>query len=155
MKKFPLFSNLLLSLVAFHIQAQDMSIVKVVLLTTFEESLEKIEDSRDHAITDNFHMFILDESSIVLEHFEKSFPNEFNNYPIHEKENILFQNIVPHLLAYIPEIMKSEMGISLAKLYRIERLPAVIINDRYVTYGLSVQDSVTKYNLFVGRAKNQ
>lgn len=118
---------------------------KVVWLTTQSTPTIALTHAKEAAKDVNFYYFVVDEGRNILSHFENQFPEHMANRPENEKLDYLERHITPKIRAYAPELMRSEVGLSLVKLYRIERLPAVVINDKYITYGLSVSDSMDIY----------
>lgn len=119
---------------------------KIVWLTTTSITQSEIEEAKQAAGRFNFHYFKIDESEKIRAYFESLFPRELLEHSDSEKNAYLAKNITPRIKAYAPEMMRAEMGITLAKMYRIERIPAVVINDKFVTYGVSVSDSVKAFN---------
>lgn len=135
---------LTLSAVVLPIEAKPIN--KVVWLTTASITQPEIANARRASGGSEFHYFKLDESEKIRAHFEGMFPKSLRNKTESEKNAYLSNYIVPRLKAYTPEMMRSEMGVTLAKMYRITRIPAVVINDKYITYGLSVKDSIKAFN---------
>lgn len=48
-------------------------------------------------------------------------------------------------------IMKSTLGVSYMRLFEINRVPAVLMDNYYLTYGLTLSESVRKYDLLQGK----
>lgn len=132
-------------------QASNRMINKIVWLTTSSQMATDLDQSQRDAAGKNFHYYAIDEGNSILRHFESEFPSKLNQESESIKNAYLQKHIAPRLKAYAPELMRSEMGASLAKLYKIERIPAVIINDQYITYGLSVGHSI---QVFHGNSAN-
>ena len=118
---------------------------KVVWLTTTTTNDGEVAQAIKASKGAQFDVFYVDYSQKILEHFENSFPSSMLNKPESERNEYVKKNITPRLKAYTPEMMRSEMGIGLAKLYQLKRIPAVVINDKYITYGLSVDESIALY----------
>ncbi|QFT13413.1 DUF1525 domain-containing protein [Vibrio sp. THAF190c] len=139
--------SLLLALFSFAFSENSIAkpIEKVVWLTTTQVTSEQVQKAQKAASNTNFNYFKVDESEKLRAYFEGQFPKKLNDRPEVEKDAYLNKHIIPRIKAYAPEMMRSEIGITMAKMYRIERIPAVIINDKYVTYGLSVKDSIDMY----------
>lgn len=115
---------------------------KIVWLTTSQQIKTDLPSARRAAKGASFHYFALDESNAIMTHFEEQFPKKMIGEPSDVKNAYLKEHIAPKLKAYSVDIMRSEMGASLAKLYRVDKIPAVVINDKYVTYGMSVKASI-------------
>lgn len=128
-----------------HAHANERVINKIVWLTTSNQIASDLAKSQRDAAGKPFHFYAIDEGLSILKHFESEFPSDLNHEPESVKNAYLHKHIAPKLKAYAPELMRSEMGASLAKLYRVERIPAVVINDQYVTYGLSVGQSIQAF----------
>lgn len=136
--------GLVLSALANPVMAKSIS--KIVWLTTTEVSQSEIQNAKQAAGGSSFNIFKIDESEKIRSHFESLFPQELLQRTDNEKNAYLEKHIIPKLKAYTPEMMRAEVGVTLAKMYRIERIPAVVINDKYVTYGLSVGESINAFN---------
>nr|PMH64426.1 hypothetical protein BCU62_15335 [Enterovibrio norvegicus] len=137
--------GIILALMTCNAWAETRTLSKVVWISTsadIQHQLAKVTNSLGKA---QLHIFSVDESKRILEHFEAQFPEEINSATEIERMAYLNEHITPRLKSYAPELMRSEMGISLAKFYDLERIPAVIINDRYVTYGISVSESILAF----------
>ncbi|MGR5347494.1 DUF1525 domain-containing protein [Vibrio mediterranei] len=60
-------------------------------------------------------------------------------------EAYIKEYVVPMASERVNEVLESKVGIAMAKVYGVERLPAVVLDGKYITYGLSVSDSVKAY----------
>ncbi len=60
-------------------------------------------------------------------------------------EAFIRANVLPDVKKNAEKIAESKVGLSLMKVYGLERLPAVVIDGKYTTYGLSVSDSVKQF----------
>jgi hypothetical protein len=119
---------------------------KVIWLTTSQMVNESsIGEAKRAAGGSQFQYFLLDESKNIRTYFESQFPKSMLNEPVEVKNAYLKKHIFPRISSYAPELMRSEMGIALSRMYRIDRLPAVIINDQYVSYGLTVSEAMTAF----------
>lgn len=119
---------------------------KVVWLTTTSNVTKSdLEAARSAVGRSEFQYFKLDETKKILTYFENQFPKELLNRSDKEKNDYLAKNIHPRIKAYAADMMRSDMGVVLAKMYRLDRLPAVVINDKYITYGVSVEDSISAF----------
>lgn len=127
-------------------EASDRVINKIVWLGTTSQIEFGVDEALIAAANIPLHYFSIDEGSNILRHFERSFPARLYNASEDTKNAYLQKNLAPKLKAYAPELMRSQLGVSLAKLYRIERIPAVIINDKYITYGLNVSESIAAFH---------
>ncbi len=130
----------LLILFAVHSQAQVAN--KVVWLTTAATSEAQTLAARESSKGAVFQIYFVDHTNQILTHFEESVPKEIKDRSVRERDEYIQRHIAPKIKPYFPELMRSEVGLSLAKLYRIERIPAVIVNDKYVYYGLSVDHAL-------------
>lgn len=126
--------------------AQSEPIHKIVWLTTSAVTQQQIKNAQAASNTATLHYFKVDEEQRILNHFQSIFPKELNTESEQVKNTYLNEHITPHVKTYMPEIMRSKMGVSLAKFYKIKRIPAVVINDEYVTYGLTVAESIAQFN---------
>ncbi|MFC5079626.1 hypothetical protein VTH8203_00853 [Vibrio thalassae] len=117
---------------------------KIILLTTTDNKASIGEEKRA-AKGAAFDYYFVDHSKKILSGFEQAFPKKLIKEPEEVRNQYIAKHFAPQLKAYTPEIMRSEMGIGLVKLFQIKRVPAVIINDKYITYGLSVEQSVNRY----------
>lgn len=115
---------------------------KVIWFTTATVSQAEITEAKSAAGKAAFYYFKVDESNKIQTYFEQSFPKSLLSASQKEKEDYLVKNINPRIKSYMPEMMRSEMGASLAKMFRLTRIPAVVIDDKYVTYGLTVSESL-------------
>lgn len=125
--------------------AERRVVSKVILLTTTSISESEVAKEKKAAGKSQFSYFKLDESQKIQSYFQSAFPRELLDKSEKVKMAYLGKHITPKIKAYAPDIMRSEMGLVLAKMYRIERIPAVIINDKFITYGLSVEDSMKSF----------
>lgn len=118
---------------------------KVIWLTTSDISQAEVDGSLRAVGQVPFSYFKVDEGEKIVKYWESQFPADMNSKSEAEKNLYLNQYITPHIKTYMPEIMRSKMGQSLAKFFKIKRIPAVIINDKYVTYGLTVERSIYEF----------
>lgn len=132
--------TLLLILLTANCQAKVVN--KVVWLTTTATTQAQTLAAQQSAKGAVFHMYFVDHTKKILTHFEESVPKEIKDRSNRERNAYIQQHVAPRIKPFFPELMRSELGLSLAKLYRIERIPAVVINDKYVYYGLSVEHSL-------------
>lgn len=122
-------------------------LTKVVWLTTTSNVTSRaLNDARAAAGRSEFQYFKLDETKKILTYFENQFPQELLSRSDKEKNDYLIKNIHPRIKAYAADMMRSDMGVVLAKMYRLDRLPAVVINDKYITYGATVEESIKAFN---------
>ncbi|WP_428775703.1 DUF1525 domain-containing protein [Vibrio sp.] len=126
--------------------SENIKVNKVVWLTTTQAMSSGLDNARKEAGAASFHPFAVDQSKLILTHFQSTFPAKLNKEPESVKMAYLQKNVTPYLKAYSPELLRSQLGISLAKLYQVTRIPAVVINDHYIAYGVSVKEAIDAFN---------
>lgn len=132
----------LICLISRHLNAEEIR--KVIVLASADQMPAQLQQARELDKAISFHAFTIDEGYKILSHFERSFPQALLKESEQVKEEYLQKNIVPYVKSYAPEIMRGEFSLSLTKLFKVDRVPAVIINDKYVTYGLTIQKAIGK-----------
>ncbi|MGR5296823.1 DUF1525 domain-containing protein [Vibrio mediterranei] len=130
----------LLILLSANIQAKTIN--KVVWFTTTVTNQSQELAAKESSKGAVFQLYYVDNTKKILTHFEELVPKELTDRNNRERDAYIQRHIAPKIKPYLPELMRSELGLSLAKLYRIERIPAVVINDKYVFYGLEVEDAL-------------
>lgn len=118
---------------------------KVIWFTTSTASQTEITKAKQAVGRAEFYYFKVDESNKIRTYFENSFPKSLLSASQKEKDAYLEKYVNPRIKSYMPEMMRSEMGASLAKMFRLTHIPAVVIDDAYVTYGMNVSESIKAF----------
>lgn len=135
---------LLMTLVCNCSYAETVTIHKVILLTKRTEPANHImlAQTTTDKIGAYFDSFIIDDAKYIQDVIEKSIPSDLKNKSQTDIEAYMQSTVLPKFNAQMGPLMKSKFGLGMAKLYHVDRIPAIVINDKYVYYGDNVSKAI-------------
>jgi hypothetical protein len=133
---------------------QDYWPSKIIYFTTSATTESQIRAARTSAGNASFEVFKIDQSKLLMEKLEQSVPKSVLDKPQAELEAYLKANIVPELKDNFAEIMSAKVGAGIASMYGVERIPAVVMDGQYITYGTTVREAIYKYQWQKDRESN-
>ncbi|USD58513.1 DUF1525 domain-containing protein [Vibrio sp. SCSIO 43155] len=93
----------------------------------------------------------------VVDHNQKLVDKLNADLPLEELKGMSEQQMVRYVSAFSKPfaernnmlMMHSATGYSLANLLGVDKVPAIVINDNFVLYGLSISDAIKRYEALV------
>jgi hypothetical protein len=133
---------------------QDYWPTKIIYFATSTITESQIRAAKTSAGNASFEVFKVDQSKLVMEKLEQSVPKSILEKPQSELEAYLKANVVPELKENFAEIMSAKVGAGIASMYGVERIPAVVMDGQYITYGATVREAIYKYQWQKDREAN-
>ncbi|EGQ9284428.1 DUF1525 domain-containing protein [Vibrio parahaemolyticus] len=99
----------------------------------------------------SFVVYDLSAERRVLSDLESSVPASVVAKGETKVHQYIESHIAPQIEARVHEIASAKVGQGLSKMYKLEYLPAVVIDSEFVTYGLGVMPSIGEFQ----RAKDE
>ncbi|MGR5448570.1 DUF1525 domain-containing protein [Vibrio sp. PNB22_3_1] len=87
----------------------------------------------------------IDENDKFLRSLESSIPKVVLDKGEAAIDAYAREFFVPKLKANIETISLSKVGLAIARTYKLQNVPAVVFDGKYITYGLSPRESVKHY----------
>lgn len=133
--------------VATHANAASFIEPKNVKVFTTLEAADEIVDVQKKELTNtNIDVYFVDRRQDIMGSINSHIPiDDF----IEMSEDERYEWGLEYTKQVAPKktlkIMKSTLGVSYMRMFNIDRVPAILIDDYYLTYGLSLSDSLTQY----------
>ncbi len=120
----------------------------IKIFVTEEQASEVIDRRIETLAPSKVHAFIVDDNDNILNRINGKFPIEkFRKMTDKERTEWAKKYAVPEVVENIIPIMQSKAGVSLMRMHEIEKLPAVMIDNYYVFYGIPLNDSILRWQL--------
>ncbi|MEZ8987885.1 DUF1525 domain-containing protein [Vibrio breoganii] len=124
---------------------QDYWPERVIYFVSDSTSEREIRSGRHAARGAEFDVLRLDAGMARVAELERSIPESVVLAGDEAVYQFAKENIVPELLQIAPDIMESQHSTALARIYGVERLPAVVIDGEFVAYGVSVSKAIRDF----------
>lgn len=93
-------------------------------------------------------MFNIDEGVKFMQSLSNEVPKEVLKLPKDEIDAYIAQNIAPKMKENTYQLMQSKLGLSFAKMYGVEKVPAIVFDGHYIVYGLPMNEAIKKYQIY-------
>lgn len=96
-------------------------------------------------------IYNVDEGAKLMQSWSDSFPKEILKADQQTIDQYVKENIAPLMRENTDILMRSKLGVSIAKMYGVERIPAIVFDGQYLVYGLQMGEAIKKYQFFKDR----
>ncbi|MDN2483947.1 hypothetical protein [Vibrio agarivorans] len=133
-----------ISCLASFVSHAEVSDVKVFVQLNKAEKI--LDVPRKDLPNTSYHVFLVDQKQDIMNALNSRFPTkEIEGMTLEQQDRYLKAFIKPFGEAKTVKMLSSHTGVSLMDVFDIDRVPAVLINNEYLTYGYSVSDSIRAY----------
>lgn len=143
-----MFKKIILSVIAgVCISTANASPKTIKVFTTLAKANEIVDIQKANLPNTKIDVYFIDRKKDIMESLNSNIPTEkFAKWDEEERyewsQNYL-KEIAPKKTL---KIMKSTLGVSYMQLFNIHSVPAVLMDDYYLTYGLSITQSIKEYD---------
>ena len=143
-----MFKKILLSLSLASLLPMAQADPKTIkVFTTLEKADEVIDLQKSDMPNTNIEVFFIDRKQDIMNSMNSHIPAEkFEKWDEDQRYAWGKQYVSEMSPKKTLKIMKSTLGVSYMQMFKIDRVPAVLMDDYFVTYGLTVRDSVKRFN---------
>lgn len=121
--------------------------IKIKVFTTLSKADEIIDLQKADLPNTHIDVFFVDRKQDIMNSLNSHIPAEkFKEWDEDERYAWAQKYIGEIAPKKTFKIMKSSLGVSYMQLFKINRVPAVLMDDYFLTYGLTVDQSIEKYN---------
>lgn len=99
-------------------------------------------------------IYVVDEGAKIMKSYSDSMPKDVLKQTPQEIDAYIKANIAPKMKNDTSVLMESKLGLSIASMYGVKKVPAVIFDGQYIVYGLKMNEAIKKYQIHKDRVVN-
>lgn len=149
-KVLPLFAVFIVSLNVNLIQAApyDHWPNDVKIFLTEKQANHILDKPMQQLLPAKVHTFFVDENERLVKEINGSIPmQKLKGMSESQRKEWLIENAVPQVERSIIPIMRSKAGVSFMRMYEMTKLPAILIDNYYVSYGVPVSEAILRWQI--------